>query len=188
MGDGGTWATRTRRAAQAAAACLAIGAASMASAAAQDGDKPKGRKLTAAGAWTLALVRLNETSLMCAASTSDADAGAVFDYVVVNRVASAFRIAGAKVAAAETAPDALYVLQVDARDAVAIRGRREGGVALLPVDGDGAAKRQFIRDLAEGRTLEVRDEAGAPVGRFRLDGASKVLRAFGLCVARLPQG
>jgi hypothetical protein len=78
------------------------------------------------------------------------------------------------------------VLQVDDRRAVAIRGKKQGQIAVLMVDKDAEAKRQFVRDMAEGKTLTVRDEAGETIGRFQLNGANTVLRAFGMCVARLP--
>lgn len=148
--------------------------------------KLKGVRLAQAGFWSLALVTLSKTSKMCAASTRDNALNAVFDYIVVNRRVTAFRIGGAAIEARPDAEDVLFVLQVDRRKAIAVRGRKTGAVVLLPVDKDAEPKRRFVRDLAEGKALEVRAEDGELVGRFQLAGAGKVLRAFGLCLRRLP--
>jgi hypothetical protein len=148
--------------------------------------KSAGARLKAAGAWKLELINVNPETMMCAASTRDNALNAVFNYLVINRRLSAFRIASAELALAPDADDAMLVLQVDERRAVAIRGKKQGQIAVLMVDKDVEAKRQFVRDMAEGKTLTVRDEAGETIGRFQLNGANTVLRAFGMCVARLP--
>lgn len=146
----------------------------------------KGVRLAQAGFWSLTLVTLSTTSKMCAASTRDNALQAVFDYIVVNRQITAFRVGGAAIKARPDAEDVLFFMQVDRRNAVAVRGRKSGAVVVLPVDKDAEAKRRFVRDLSEGKTLEVRAVDGELVGRFQLAGAGKVLRAFGLCLRRLP--
>ncbi len=182
MRDARRWAKTAWRA---GALCLLWAGAALAQADA--GGKPRGVKLASAGFWTLGLVKMEGGASMCVASTRDGAADAFFDYVVIDRTVTAFRVAGVPVLAAGDAEDALYILQVDGRKPVAINGRRDDGVALLPVDKDADAKRQFVRDLAEGDRLSVRDGTGAMIGRFPLMGAEKVLRAFGLCVARMPR-
>lgn len=170
------------------AVSLAMGPApaALAQSAAQSAPQAA-RLMKQSGDWRLILARMTDDQSMCVATTKTQDGNATFDYLVINRTMNAFRLHGAAFAGL---PDgiATFRLQIDDSAPVALRARVAQGMVIMPLDADGEAKRRFVRAMAAGARMIALDDAGAAVASYSLTGADPVLRAFGPCAARLPDG
>ncbi|MFT6773569.1 MAG: hypothetical protein ACJA1L_001279 [Paracoccaceae bacterium] len=159
------------------AAMVAVGATPLAASA---------KVMKREGTWQLALVPMGPGVMMCAATSHEDATRSVFDYIVVNRRLTAFRISGPLIEKLADTNEGKFVMAVDDQSPVGLIGQKGGAFVVMPIARDSDAKRDFVRSIAAGKQLTVSVLGGETLGRFDLRGADKVLRAFGPCVARLP--